>query len=403
MDKNEGLGGEDVVMQQYPSPTADGQDNGPFYNTNHQRDQQTDHPSEQQQHGHSMAHQHGRRGSVSAEELQLAAQLTQGLAPIMAAADNAPGDSALDNQDPNLHNGQPKPDGPNGESQNPGHPQPDASFHHEDHRMQGEEHNGHDQSEHNLHHLMRQSGLPVQEGQLHQYGEHPPPPQGHLPSQDLAPQLQLAQLAQQQYAATPDQTPPRKRSKVSRACDECRRKKVKCDAPSEMGEQPCSNCRRSNIRCLFSRVPQKRGPSKGYIKELADRIHHIEGKLGGQGARVEGLDLAGGSARESADSLSQALHLDENRKRPIGSISGDNFSTPVHIKHAAWGSEPRPIQPYQTPSDRSRPPYSVNSLAPQPLRGDGPAASQPTASMDSLAVEFPTDHVREIDEAVFFA
>jgi hypothetical protein len=58
--------------------------------------------------------------------------------------------------------------------------------------------------------------------------------------------------------------PPRKRSKVSRACDECRRKKIKCDAVSESGETPCSNCTRSNARCLFSRVPQKRGPSKGY-------------------------------------------------------------------------------------------------------------------------------------------
>jgi hypothetical protein len=61
----------------------------------------------------------------------------------------------------------------------------------------------------------------------------------------------------------PDATTPRKRSKVSRACDECRRKKIKCDAQSEAHEQPCSNCRRSNAQCLFSRVPQKRGPSKG--------------------------------------------------------------------------------------------------------------------------------------------
>jgi len=54
----------------------------------------------------------------------------------------------------------------------------------------------------------------------------------------------------------------KKRSKVSRACDECRRKKIKCDAQSEEG--PCSNCRRSTVECQFSRVPQKRGPSKGY-------------------------------------------------------------------------------------------------------------------------------------------
>ena len=64
----------------------------------------------------------------------------------------------------------------------------------------------------------------------------------------------------------PGETPPRKRSKVSRACDECRRKKVKCDAPADVADAVCSGCRRSNIPCLFSRVPQKRGPSKGYVQ-----------------------------------------------------------------------------------------------------------------------------------------
>lgn len=63
----------------------------------------------------------------------------------------------------------------------------------------------------------------------------------------------------------PGETAPRKRSKVSRACDECRRKKVKCDAQLDVGDGVCSGCRRSNIPCLFSRVPQKRGPSKGYV------------------------------------------------------------------------------------------------------------------------------------------
>lgn len=61
-----------------------------------------------------------------------------------------------------------------------------------------------------------------------------------------------------------DGIPPRKRSKVSRACDECRRKKIKCDAQSDTGESPCSSCARSSTPCLFSRVPQKRGPSKGF-------------------------------------------------------------------------------------------------------------------------------------------
>lgn len=66
------------------------------------------------------------------------------------------------------------------------------------------------------------------------------------------------------------------RSKVSRACDECRRKKIRCDAVDESGNAPCSSCKRLNLTCAFSRQPLKRGPSKGYIKELAERLNSLE-------------------------------------------------------------------------------------------------------------------------------
>ncbi|TID30026.1 hypothetical protein CANINC_001395 [Pichia inconspicua] len=65
--------------------------------------------------------------------------------------------------------------------------------------------------------------------------------------------------------------PPRKRSKVSRACDECRRKKVKCDAmldpSSDTIIKKCTNCEKNKDSCLFTRVPLKRGPNKGFNKK----------------------------------------------------------------------------------------------------------------------------------------
>jgi hypothetical protein len=67
-----------------------------------------------------------------------------------------------------------------------------------------------------------------------------------------------------QYGSPDGSMAPRKRSKVSRACDECRRKKIRCDATGEPGDEQCSSCRRVGSRCQFSRVPMKRGPSKGY-------------------------------------------------------------------------------------------------------------------------------------------
>lgn len=144
-----------------------------------------------------------------------------------------------------------------------------------------------------------------------------------------------------------DMTPPRKRSKVSRACDECRRKKVKCDASSESGDEICSNCRRSSVKCLFSRVPQKRGPSKGYIKELADRINSIEGKLGGQDVSEA---LAGELA--SRRDAPPTFRLDDSRKRVFAQTSNNSYQAPGPNRQTA--TFPRPS-------------YSANGLALKPI------------------------------------
>lgn len=182
----------DVVMQQYPSPTAEGQESGPFYNTNSGRE--VDRESSAQPEGVDESQQ-------DVVDLQLAAQITQGLAQNLAANHN---------QDPGLQSVISQPQS--------------APVHHES------------------------------------------SPASHFvqvaPAQAAPLPAHVAMEHQQPYTAV-DATPSRKRSKVSRACDECRRKKVKCDAQSELGQEACSNCRRSGVACLFSRIPQKRGPSKG--------------------------------------------------------------------------------------------------------------------------------------------
>lgn len=94
--------------------------------------------------------------------------------------------------------------------------------------------------------------------------QHPSAAPSPQPTGPATSQTPVHYSAQPPVPGSPDEgVQPRKRSKVSRACDECRRKKIKCDAPSEQPELPCSNCRRSSVTCQFSRVPQKRGPSKG--------------------------------------------------------------------------------------------------------------------------------------------
>jgi len=304
----------------------------------------------------SPSQQHS-RPSVSAEELQLAAQLTQGLAPMMAAASQAQAqEQPMQPEEPDMNQGS----------------DPDIQG-----QLQAQLQN-HDQE---LHNVMTHPEQP----QTHHYVQEPPQPSHmtHIP-------IQIDHLQHPAYQSMPDKyalpdkypisekysdnTPPRKRSKVSRACDECRRKKIKCDAQSEASEQPCSNCRRSSAQCLFSRVPQKRGPSKGYIKELADRINTIEGKLVAS-AGADGLDVA--ARRSSAEAFASPVSGDEGRKRPFSSISANNLPSPTPERLGAWTSdghrsdsarpEHRPLLPYHHSAQGIQPPSSVNSLAPKPM------------------------------------
>lgn len=407
------------TQQQYTVPVTDNHDGAITYNS---------HPDQQQEHHEdvdpSAPLPHDVRPSItSTEELQLAARLSQEMSQGMPTA---PVESS---EESNLRNALSQP-----QSHEPQLQQ------HDDQLQQGQlpEHN-HIHEQHNEH--LTHDGLPMhphdpsivhheqppqhdQQPQHHYLPNHHQqehqqvhlaPQHSHLQQQaeaHLQPQGTMEQLAQHyaaQASAIPDYIPPRKRSKVSRACDECRRKKVKCDAVSENGDDPCSNCRRSAIRCLFSRIPQKRGPSKGYIKELADRIHHIEGKLEGNNVdrgSMEGLELlTAGTRRVSIDLFSPPGQQPEesSRKRPYSSISGGEFATPTSSRQAAWSSEPRPIQPYQTPSGNFRTPYSANGMAPQPLaKPDSGEVSRPATAVDAVPLDLNHDDLtRELDEGAF--
>ncbi|KAK9765529.1 hypothetical protein K7432_006069 [Basidiobolus ranarum] len=66
-----------------------------------------------------------------------------------------------------------------------------------------------------------------------------------------------------------------KKSRTSRACDVCRRKKVKCD-----GLKPsCSNCNTLGHTCTYLDKPKKRGPQTSQPKALEARLKHLESLL----------------------------------------------------------------------------------------------------------------------------
>ncbi|RLV96308.1 Glucose transport transcription regulator RGT1 [Spathaspora sp. JA1] len=91
---------------------------------------------------------------------------------------------------------------------------------------------------------------------------------------------QSQQMQSQQESTGDNNNPARKRSKVSRACDPCRRKKIRCNAEYSTNLQRvtkiCTNCVKNCEECTFSRIPLKRGPSKGFVRDFDDQKH--EGK-----------------------------------------------------------------------------------------------------------------------------
>jgi len=65
-----------------------------------------------------------------------------------------------------------------------------------------------------------------------------------------------------------------KRRRIARACDMCRKKKIKCD-----GKMPsCTHCQNYKTECIFTQVEKKRQPPKGakYIEGLENRLARME-------------------------------------------------------------------------------------------------------------------------------
>ncbi|KAI8982435.1 fungal-specific transcription factor domain-containing protein [Mycotypha africana] len=92
------------------------------------------------------------------------------------------------------------------------------------------------------------------------------------------------------------------KQRVSKACDHCRRKKVKCDEANPI----CTNCKALELECTFEVVSKKRGPPKGYIEAIENRLYKLENFL---------AELAKGGDALSEDLLKE---LNAPLKTPTG-------------------------------------------------------------------------------------
>ncbi|WVF72208.1 hypothetical protein IAT40_007020 [Kwoniella sp. CBS 6097] len=71
-----------------------------------------------------------------------------------------------------------------------------------------------------------------------------------------------------------------KRRKIQRACDACRRKKIKCDGPmNSLSTNKCAHCQEYGLDCTYVEAAKRRGPPKGYIETLEQRCGRLERML----------------------------------------------------------------------------------------------------------------------------
>ncbi|KAK5214051.1 Gypsy retrotransposon integrase-like protein 1 [Exophiala xenobiotica] len=101
---------------------------------------------------------------------------------------------------------------------------------------------------------------------------------------DSQPGSPSAEIATDEEGNTKPHAPMQKRRRVTRACDECRRKKIKCD-----GKQPCTHCTVYSYECTYDQPSnRRRNPAPQYIEALEQRLQKAESILR---SVLPGIDL----------------------------------------------------------------------------------------------------------------
>ncbi|OJD36274.1 c6 transcription factor [Diplodia corticola] len=176
--------------------------------------------------------------------------------------------------------------------------------------------------------------------------DQPDQPDG-LPDQD--PQSPSADHASDSHA--PRQVPMQKRRRVTRACDECRRKKIKCD-----GKQPCTHCTVYSYECTYDQPSnRRRNAAPQYVEALENRMKRAEALLG---AILPNVDL---------DDPALVASLQEGVLPPL----------PQAQPQARPFAAPDSSQMAPAPAER---PMRVDTMNPQAQSGEGQLESMVRAT-----------------------
>ncbi|KAF8070054.1 fungal-specific transcription factor domain-containing protein [Lyophyllum atratum] len=72
---------------------------------------------------------------------------------------------------------------------------------------------------------------------------------------------------------------PAKKRRTPGACDNCKRKKIRCDSAEMLGNR-CSSCIQFSLECTHKEVSKTLGSAKGYVESLEIRLEKMEKLLG---------------------------------------------------------------------------------------------------------------------------
>jgi hypothetical protein len=111
---------------------------------------------------------------------------------------------------------------------------------------------------------------------------------------------------------------PVKRQRVSRACDQCRAAREKCDGI----QPPCVSCASQNRLCTYNANPKKRGVQTGYIRSLELALALVFDRVPGAEETLDRLQVDGRDGRDG-EKLYRIWRKSRTCKAIERSLTGD--------------------------------------------------------------------------------
>ncbi|KAH9844024.1 fungal-specific transcription factor domain-containing protein [Rhodofomes roseus] len=133
------------------------------------------------------------------------------------------------------------------------------------------------------------------------------------------------------------------RRRVWRACESCRRKKIKCDGV----EPTCSQCSQSKSQCTWLQTKDRAALSRHYVQELEARLLQLEGlfqqvapileQVGASGLDLPSIAPSSSSGPDPSSAsliqsvLPQVREVAQSFGAPNGGLGSDN-NTPIKVE-----------------------------------------------------------------------